>query len=202
MEKSQLAGNRERFLDICQTHIKREGIDRLLDFICSPQSDFFTAPASTRYHSAFEGGLLAHSLNVYDCLHDYMSREKVRGDFGLNCSDETIAITALFHDLCKVNCYRVSSRNVKDEKGVWHSVPYYEFNDTLPYGHGEKSVYMLSGYMRLTREEAFAIRYHSGFAGAADSRTISSAMYMFPLTLALYIADMEATYLLESVDEK
>lgn len=193
--------NRERFLELCRTYIKRDGIDRLLDYLCSPQSDFFTAPASTRYHSAYEGGLLAHSLNVYDCLLDYIAREKVRADFKLSCSDETLAIIALFHDLCKINCYKVSSRNVKDEHGVWHSVPYYEFIDDLPYGHGEKSVYMLSGYMRLTREEAFAIRYHVGFASSLDSRTVSSAMYMFPLALALYIADMEATYFLEAPEK-
>ena len=194
--------NRERFFDICRTYIKREGIDRLLEYLASPQSDFFTAPASTKFHSSFEGGLLAHSLNVYDCLRDYMAREKTREDFGLTCSDETIAIIALFHDLCKINCYKVSSRNVKDERGVWHSVPYYEFSDELPYGHGEKSVYMLSGYMKLTREEAFAIRYHIGFASSLDNRTVSSAMYLFPLALALYIADMEATYFLEAPENK
>lgn len=189
--------NKERFLNICREEIKREGIENLLDFICSPASDFFTAPASTRFHSSFEGGLLQHSLNVYDCLVDYIERERVRDIFGMEYSRETLALTALFHDLCKVNTYKVSSRNVKDEKGVWHSVPYYEFDDKLPYGHGEKSVYMLSGYMRLTREEAFAIRYHVGFAGSEDNRNISNVFGMFPLALALYIADMEATYFME-----
>ena len=197
MENTSMEADKARFLDICRTYIKRDGIEKLLDFLCSPQSDFFTAPASTRYHCSFEGGLLRHSLNVYDCLRDYMARERAKSDFHLECSDETIALIALFHDLCKVNCYKVSSRNVKDEHGVWHSVPYYEFDDRLPYGHGEKSVYMLSGYMKLTREEAFAIRYHIGFASSMDSRNVSSAMYMFPLSLALYIADMEATYFLE-----
>ena len=190
--------NKERFLTICRTYIKREGIDKLLEFLCSPQSDFFTAPASTRYHCSYEGGLLQHSLNVYDCLKDYMERQKTSEDFKLTCSEETIAIIALFHDLCKVNCYKVSSRNVKGPDGVWRAVPYYEFDDQLPYGHGEKSVYMMSGYMRLTRDEAFAVRYHVGFASTMDSRNVSSAMYMFPLALALYIADMEATYFLES----
>jgi len=189
--------NKERFLSICRDEIKRDGIENLLDFICSPASDFFTAPASTRFHSSFEGGLLAHSLNVYDCLVDYLERTRARDIFGMEYSRETIALVALFHDLCKVNTYKVSSRNVKDEKGVWHAVPYYEFDDKLPYGHGEKSVYMLSGYMRLTREEAFAIRYHVGFAGSEDNRNISNVFGMFPLALALYIADMEATYFME-----
>jgi len=109
--------NRERFLSICKEEIKREGIENLLDFICSPASDFFTAPASTRFHSSFEGGLLLHSLNVYDCLVDYIERARVRDIFGMEYSRETLALTALFHDLCKVNTYKVGTRNVKDEKG-------------------------------------------------------------------------------------
>ena len=189
--------NRERFLDICQREIKREGIDKLLEYLCSGASDFFTAPASTRFHCSHEGGLLEHSLNVYDNLRDYLSRERAKNEFALEYSDETIALVSLFHDLCKVNCYKTGTRNVKDERGVWHSVPTYEFDDRLPYGHGEKSVYILSGYMRLTREEAFAIRYHVGFASSMDNRTVSSALEMFPLALALYIADLEATYFIE-----
>jgi len=110
---------------------------------------------------------------------------------------ESIAIVALLHDLCKVNCYKPGTRNVKDEKGVWHTVPTYEFEDTLPYGHGEKSVYIISGYMKLTREESFAIRYHMGFSGTEDSRSVGAAFEMFPLAFALATADMEATYFLE-----
>ncbi len=193
--------SRERFLRICNHEIQREGIDKLLDYLCSSSCDFFTAPASTRYHGAYAGGLVEHSLNVYDNMRDYMGRERVQKEFKLTCTPETVAITALFHDLCKVNCYKTSTRNVKDANGVWKTVPYYEFDDKLPYGHGEKSVYMLSGYMRLTREEAFAIRYHIGFASSMDSRTVSSAMYLYPLTLALYIADMEATYFQEGNEQ-
>ena len=111
-------------------------------------------------------------------------------------SDESIAIIALLHDLCKVNTYTVDYRNQKVE-GQWIQVPVYEYNDKLPYGHGEKSVYMISGYMRLTREEAFAIRYHMGFAGNEDARNVGSAFEMFPLAYALHAADMEATYFVE-----
>ena len=128
------------------------------------RSDFFTAPASTRYHGACEGGLLAHSLNVYDCLVDILNRPRVKELYGIEYSDESIAIAALMHDVCKVNFYKTSFRNAKDENGKWVSVPYYTIEDNLPYGHGEKSVYIVSGYMRLTRDEAFAIRYHMGFS--------------------------------------
>ena len=189
--------SKERFLEIFHTHVRREGADRLLEYLTSPASDFFTAPASTRFHLASEGGLLEHSLNVYDCLRSYLQSERVKNEFGLSYSEETIAIVALFHDLCKVNVYKVGSRNVKDEHGVWQRVPTYEFKDELPYGHGEKSVYILSGYMKLSREEAFAIRYHMGFSNEDDPRNVGATFEAFPLALALSIADTEATYLIE-----
>ena len=188
---------REEFLDIYRTHIKREGADKLLDYLTSPASDFFTAPASTRYHGAYEGGLCEHSVNVYRCLSAYLARPEVKEQYGLSVSEETVAIVALLHDLCKVNCYKVSQRNVKDADGRWKSVPYFEFDDQLPYGHGEKSVYIASGYMRLSREEAFAIRYHMGFSQETDARNVSAAFAAYPLAMALYIADMEATYFVE-----
>lgn len=188
---------KEQFLEIYRTHIHREGSAELLEYLESRASDFFTAPASTRFHGSYEGGLVEHSINVYHCLHHYLTRERVKEVYGLDYSDESIAIVSLLHDVCKINCYKPGTRNVKDEHGVWHTVPTYEFDDKLPYGHGEKSVYILSGYMRLTREEAFAIRYHMGFSGTEDSRNVGNAFAMYPLSLALSIADMEATYYLE-----
>ena len=164
----------------------------------SENSDFFTAPASTKYHSAYEGGLCEHSLNVYDCLKDYLERARVKDVYGMDYPDESIAIVALLHDICKVNLYRVSTRNKKnDVTGQWEKVPYYEYHDTLPYGHGEKSVYIVSSYMRLTREEAMAIRWHMGFSGEENVNTIGQALGMFPLAVATHIADMEATFYLE-----
>ena len=117
--------------------------------------------------------------------------------YGLECGEESIAIAALLHDLCKVNCYKPSFRNVKDEHGVWQRVPTFEYDDPMPYGHGEKSVYIISGFMRLTREEAFAIRFHMGFASTEDERLVGNAFEKFPLAFALSTADMEATYFLE-----
>lgn len=189
--------NKERFIEIYKTNIKREGSEKLLEFLLSRHSDFFTAPASTRYHLAYEGGLCEHSLNVYDCLCHYLQQDRVKNDYGLSYSEESIAIVALLHDLCKVNVYKPGTRNVKDEFGKWQTVPTYEFDDKIPYGHGEKSVYIISGYMRLTREEAFAIRYHMGFSGNEEARNVGAAFEMFPLAFALSTADMEATYFLE-----
>lgn len=189
--------NKERFIDIYQTNIKREGSAKLLEYLKSSSCDFFTAPASTRFHGSYEGGLLEHSLNVYDCLVSYLARPEAKEKFGLEYSDENIAIVALLHDLCKTNVYKKDFRNVKDETGNWIKVPTYKFDDKLPYGHGEKSVYIVSGFMRLSRDEAFAIRYHMGFSGEESSNTVGNALNMFPLALALNIADMEATFLLE-----
>ena len=108
-------------------------------------------------------------------------------------------MVSLLHDICKVNCYKQSTRNVKDKQGNWQQVPWYEFEDSLPYGHGEKSVYILSGFLRLSREEAFAIRYHMGFSGTEEARNVGKAFEMFPLAFALSTADMEATYFLDEV---
>ncbi len=196
---------RDRFIEIFKSKIKREGADKLLEFICSTSSDFFTAPASARYHSAYEGGLCEHSINVYECLVAYLDRDVARTKYNLNYSEETIAIVALLHDLCKMNIYKVSYRNAKNEQGVWEKVPYYEFDDTLPYGHGEKSVYMITPFMKLSREEAFAIRYHMGFSNVENSmatNNVSKAFEMYPLAFALSTADMEATYYLENDKNK
>lgn len=190
--------HKERFLEVFRSTVTRDGASALLDYLCSPSSDFFRAPASARFHGCYEGGLCEHSLNVYDCLKAYMERERVKDTYGLSTSEESIAIVALLHDLCKVNIYKPSFRNVKDEHGVWQKVPSYEFDDQLPYGHGEKSVYIISGYMRLTREEAFAIRYHMGFSVTDDPRNVGAAFEKFPLAFALSVADSEATYFLEN----
>ncbi len=189
--------NKERFIKIYTENIKREGSDKLLEYLTSPASDFFTAPASARFHSSYEGGLLDHSLNVYDCLKSYLASDRAKNTFGFEYSDESIAIVSLLHDLCKVGIYKKGFRNVKDEKGAWQRVDTFEYDDRLPYGHGEKSVYIISGYMKLTREEAFAIRYHMGYSSTEDPRNVSAAFEMFPLAFALSTADSEATYYLE-----
>ncbi|MCH5204615.1 MAG: HD domain-containing protein [Oscillospiraceae bacterium] len=189
--------DKEEFISIFNEKIKREGAEKLLDFL-ENKSDFFTAPASTRYHNAFEGGLLRHSLNVYRCLTDYLERPRVKEVYKLSTNEESAAIVALLHDICKVNIYTISYRNSKNEKtGQWEKVPFYTIDDKLPYGHGEKSVYMISGFIRLTREEAMAIRWHMGFSGIEDKNSIGKALEMFPLAFALSTADMEASYFLE-----
>lgn len=187
---------KEEFIQIFKETITRTGADALLDYL-ENKSDFFTAPASARYHSAYAGGLCEHSLNVYHCLKEYLARERVADLYGLSYSEETVALVALLHDLCKVGCYTPGTRNVKGADGKWQAVPTFYFDDPLPYGHGEKSVYIANGFVRLSREEAMAIRWHMGFSGTEDNRTVGQAFIKYPLAFALSVADMEASYFLE-----
>jgi hypothetical protein len=185
--------NHERFLSIFQQYVKREGSDALLDWM-EKRTDFFEAPASTKFHGACKEGLLIHSLNVYDLL-------KKRNDTDHADSEETIALVALLHDLCKTNFYKESSRNVKNEKtGQWEKVPYYSIEDQFPYGHGEKSVYLIERFIRLKPFEAIAIRWHMG--GFDDNArvggyNVANTFTKYPLAVKLHLADLEATYLVE-----
>ena len=198
MDAQTLAAKKEEFLTIYRENITRTGSDKLLHYLLSEESDFFTAPASTRYHGAYEGGLLEHSLNVYHNLKAYLARERVHDTYGFpEYSEESIAVCALLHDLCKMNFYTVDYRNAKNEQGVWEKVPFYKIDDRLPYGHGEKSVFMIQFFMHLRKEEAMAIRWHMGFSGPEDANTVGRALERFPLAFALHVADMEATYFLE-----
>ena len=171
---------KEEFIKLLK-EIDREGMDKLIEFLES--SDFFTAPASTRYHGDFEGGLLQHSMKVYEIL-----KEK-SGD------SDSVRIIALLHDICKTNFYKTDYRNAKNELGVWEKVPYYTVDDTIPYGHGEKSVMMLSEFIKLTPEEKYAIRWHMGFTEPKELySTIGAAYKKYPIALLTHEADLEATY--------
>ena len=188
---------REEFIETYRQYIRRDGSEELLDYLMN-KSDFFSAPASARFHGSYVGGLCDHSMNVFHCLCDYLSRPRVKEVYGLDYDMESIAIVSLLHDLCKVGCYKAGTRNVKNEvTGQWEKVPTFFYEDKLPYGHGEKSVYIISGFMRLTREEAMAIRWHMGFSGTEDERTVGQALQQYPLAFALATADMEASYFLE-----
>lgn len=190
----------EQIVAIFKSKIHREGSEKLLQYLIS--SDFFTAPASTRFHNAIAGGLAAHSLNVYLRLQDIVNNERARNpEAWRNIDDESVAIVGLLHDVCKIDFYEVAMRNVKNEMGQWEKVPYYTVNDRLPYGHGEKSVYIISAYMRLTRDEAMAINWHMG---GFDSRvrggdfSVSAAFEQYPLAAAAHAADFMASYLDEA----
>ena len=182
------------FIDIYTKHVTRDGADKLLEYLTN--SDFFTAPASARFHLAEQGGLCQHSINVYKRL-----LALVRQEFGDNyhnvVSDESIAICGLLHDVCKVNYYVIEYRNVK-EGYEWVKKPVYKVEEKFPYGHGEKSVFIISQYMKLTAEEAMAINWHMGGFDErvkGGSYALSDALAKYKLALLIHIADLQATYL-------
>lgn len=195
--EASLLANKERFIEIYTKYINREGSQKLLAFL--EKSDFFTAPSSSRFHCSYEGGLCEHSLNVYDCLKDYLTRDYVKHRYNLNPSEEKIAIVALLHDLCKVNTYSKSMRNKKDDDGKWIQVPFYEFKEKFSYGsHGGKSIFIIQEFMKLDAEEQVAINCHMGaYDRMPGDFSLNGAYSQFPLALALHIADVEATVIIE-----
>lgn len=179
--------------------VNRDGVDNLIKWLCS--SDYFTAPASTKYHGAYEGGLAEHCLDVYYRMLSEVANEQAYanahgydGAYANSITPENIIITALGHDLCKVDFYTTATRNVKDEAtNSWHKEPFYKVEEKLPYGHGEKSVYILQSFIRpLKREEALAIRFHMG--DWSDMNT-SRAYDICPMAVLLHTADEKASYL-------
>jgi len=173
--------------------VKRPGIEALIQYLAE-RTDFFTSPASTLHHGAYEGGLLDHSLAVYDNLL------KVCATWNLTVQADTLIICALLHDLCKANFYRKGFRNRKNEQtGQWEKVEVYEIDDQFPVGHGEKSVILLQRYIVLTDEELMAIRWHmGGFDDSAraygGAQALSGAMKQYPLAVAMQVADLATTY--------
>lgn len=184
---------KERFLALYKENITRDGADDLMEWLTT--SDFFVAPASTKFHGSHAGGLLEHSLNVYDCLVEELDILDIKENY----SAETVALVSLLHDICKVNFYKKGTRNVK-ENGQWVTKEVYEIDEKFPCGHGEKSVIILQNFMNLSAEEIFAIRAHMGGFDTSvkgGDYFISKIFERSKLSVLLHLADMKATYLLE-----
>ncbi len=195
--------------------VQRKGINDLLDYI-RDKTDFYTAPASTKFHLSCEGGLLQHSLNVYDCLIA-KKESPVWKEILDEVPDESLKVMALLHDLCKVNFYIKGTRNQKcydpervkqaqkwqikhDDMGdfIWISTYSYEISDQMPLGHGEKSVMLIQHFIKLKTLEIFAIRWHMGFSEPKEVyKAMGEAMEKFPIVLALHEADLEASKIYE-----
>ena len=180
---------KDEFLKIFREKVDRPGVNDLLDWL-ENKTDFFTAPASTKYHCACHEGLVMHSISVYTVMVEKHFEE---GD-----NPESFAICALLHDLCKTGFYKTSTRNVKNEEtGKWEKVPYYAIEDKFPFGHGEKSVFLIERFMRLKPDEAIAIRWHMGEFDGPNGFSVSQAYEKYPLAVKLHLADLESTYLRE-----
>ena len=209
---------KDRFIEIFKSCIDRDGADELLAYL--EKSSFFDDPASAKHHLDIRGGLCQHSVHVFERLLWLCEAEAERNiDFEMP-SDETIAIVGLLHDLCKTGTYIQEPKNQKtydpekvaaagyaqkkhDSHGdfVWETILAYKNDDKMPYGHGEKSVYIISSFMRLTREEAFAIRYHMGSWNDGEKNNASKAFEMYPLAFLVHVADEWATFVDEKAEE-
>ncbi len=176
--------------------VTREGVAEFLEWLDT--TDFYTAPCSTKFHLSRAEGLVEHSLNVHDAL--VLQCRTLPETVTIDA--ESAVICALGHDLCKANFYAQETRNVK-ENGVWVQKPVYIVNDQFPYGHGEKSVLLLNRFIKLKQSEHMAIRWHMGgfTPGIQDyslAQAMSEAFKRYPLAVLVNMADMQATYLMES----
>ena len=186
-----LEAQKQQFLDLCREMIHREGLEDLLAWLS--KVDFFQAPASTRFHGAYAGGLCQHSMDVFDYARKlaFLSPTPI--------PEESLAIAALFHDVCKCNLYKTEYRNQKID-GEWQKVPVYVTDERFHFGgHGSKSVYQVQYFMKLEPAEATAINCHMGFSdGSVETlRNVGSAYSQFSLAWIIHTADEAATYLLE-----
>ena len=188
--------------------VKRPGMDKLLEYI--QKSDFYKAPASTKYHLAVPSGLLQHSLNVLDALRGLLSwrsdgvwEYRAAGKVVDTIPDDSVIMMALLHDICKTHFYGTSTRNVKNETtGRWEKVPFYTVNDMMPLGHGPKSAMIIKQYTTLTTMEMYAIWHHMGMTGDYENDTaVGKSMEMYPAVLALHTADMMASRFMEGEKE-
>lgn len=184
---------RSEFNKVVLNNIDRDGITNLMDWL--DRTDFYTAPASTRYHGCYEGGLVQHSLNVYVQL------KKLCDWYECDVSRETIAIVALFHDLCKVGCYKTQMRWRKDKNDKWEQYATYTFNEDFAYGgHGSKSVFLVQSFMKLTADEASAINCHMGQWDATTYSNPTEVYCRNKLAWLLHVADEAADFLMEKED--
>lgn len=190
---------KEEFIGIASKYIKRDGLCDLLTWLDA--TDFYTAPASTRYHGAWEGGLVQHSLNVYCQLRRLAAMYELDLD-GFDGLDESIAIVALFHDLCKANSYKTEMRWRKNSYNQWEQYPTYTFKEDFAYGgHGSKSVFLVQSFMKLTPEEASAINCHMGQWDATSYSNPTEVYCRNKLAWLLHVADEAADFLMENKKE-
>jgi len=168
--------------------VSRPGMKELVEFL--NESDFFTAPASTKYHSSYEGGLAQHSLNVAKLF------SKKCKDFKIDISNDSILICGLLHDFCKVNFYEKKKKWVK-ENDVWHEEEVWGVNNKEPLGHGEKSVILIQNFIKLSLQEQALIRWHMGPFDMNDKKSYYDVTNKFPEVVLLFTSDYESSIIIE-----
>lgn len=191
---------KKRFKKAVKETIQRDGIENLMEWL-ENETNFFTSPASTRYHGSYEGGLVEHSLNVFNQMLFELDTVVGKGWEDLYPM-ESVAIVALFHDLCKIGQYRETEKWRKNSDGEWESYLAYEYDpEQLTMGHGAKSNYFLQRFIHLTTMEAQAIFWHMGAYDISPYASLNGCGAAFetnPLSFLIHRADMAATYVVEN----
>lgn len=180
----------------------RKGIDGVLAYL--EKAGFFAAPASVNRHLSHDGGLLEHSLSVYRTAIGLRRQVlELRPELEARLPENSVAIAALLHDVCKANIYRKITKYRKDENNRWEQYDGYDVEySRFPFGHGEKSVVMLLRLgLELTNDELLAIRWHMGawdlpFQSYEAKNNISAASDV-PLVAVVQAADALSAHLLE-----
>jgi hypothetical protein len=190
-QKERAAANRVRVVDLL-IGTQREGMDRLVEWLV--KEGFFEAPASTKYHGVYEGGLAAHSLNVFDRLSVMVAAYRIA------VPPESLVIAALLHDVCKVGAYLP----VESDKWKVAGVPEYRWNKEQPKGHAVLSIERIQKFIKLTDIEELMIRYHMGVYGLNEFEPgkgeyplrgggLANAWHHYPIVKLMYFADELAT---------
>ncbi|MBR1838549.1 MAG: hypothetical protein IJ786_03235 [Bacteroidaceae bacterium] len=210
MTTEQIQANKERFRELCRTYIKRDGVEAILTML--EKGDFYVAPTSSKFHLNEPGGLCLHSMNVFDTamkLLEHVLKPAVESGvspFTTLPTAESVAISTLFHDFCKINLYHEAERFKKDENDRWVKYIGYQIRDAFPFGHGEKSCFLIERFMRLTTDELLAIRWHMGMfdmgeQGSSQRFSFYRALELSPLVSLVHSADMLSSNLLEKTTE-
>ena len=189
---------KEEFISLLRK-TEREGIENLIDYL-ENKSDFFTAPAASKFHNNFEGGLCEHSLNVYRNFKSLLELKNIELD------EKSVIITALLHDLCKCNYYIKEERNRKVD-GVWESYLQWTTNKSpaIPLPHASRSIRMIKSYIPLKYVEEIIIFYHMGPFGGEDYEYRNMMQLAFeknPASLLFYLADTMSSYIDEKITEE
>ena len=209
LTETQIQQNKQEFLAEI-SKVTRPGLDKLVEWLNSPDPkdcDFFIAPSSSLYHGNYKGGLCEHSLNVLKCLRKlvpmYNELIEAKGKKPAKITEEEMIMTSLLHDLCKTQFYVDAVKSFKKEDGTWIKYNGYDINDRFPFGHGEKSCFLIQRFMMLTGIEALAIRWHMGFAEVGNildythKSAFNKAWDICPLAYLLHLADSMSSFLIE-----
>lgn len=199
--KEKITENKKKFLGVLR-QCTRSGIEELISFL-ENETDFFLAPASSKYHNNCKGGLVDHSLQVYNEFGNKILIMSSSEDYDNNhiLPTDSIILCGLLHDICKINTYHEGLKWIKNAETFykWKQQKCWEIKDTLPLPHGSKSVYYIQKYVDVTKLEALIITYHMAILDTFDRFKYFNVCSQYPLVMLFQHADHQAALLKEQV---